>query len=36
VCGVLDFLGIADISRPDFGELLLPMPGEVAVYWIVV
>ena len=26
-------LGIADISRPDFGELLLPSPGEVAMYW---
>jgi uncharacterized protein YcsI (UPF0317 family) len=26
-------LGIADISRPDFGELLLPLPGEVAMYW---
>jgi uncharacterized protein YcsI (UPF0317 family) len=26
-------LGIADIARPDFGELLLPLPGEVAMYW---
>ena len=26
-------LGIADISRPDFGEALLPAPGEVPVFW---
>jgi uncharacterized protein YcsI (UPF0317 family) len=26
-------LGIADITRPDFGELLLPLPGEVPMYW---
>ncbi len=26
-------LGIADIERPDFGELLLPLPGEVTMYW---
>jgi uncharacterized protein YcsI (UPF0317 family) len=26
-------IGIADIERPDFGELLLPLPGEVAMYW---
>jgi uncharacterized protein YcsI (UPF0317 family) len=26
-------LGIADIERPDFGELLLPLPGEVPMYW---
>ena len=26
-------LGIADIARPDFGEMLLPLPGEEALYW---
>ena len=26
-------LGIADITRPDFGELLLPLLGEVPMYW---
>ncbi len=26
-------LGIADIARPDFGEVLLPLPGEVPMYW---
>ena len=26
-------LGVADISQPDFGEVLLPLPGEVPLYW---
>ncbi len=26
-------LGIADIARPDFGEVLLPLPDEVPMYW---
>ena len=26
-------LGIADISKPDFGEVLLPLAGEVPLYW---
>jgi uncharacterized protein YcsI (UPF0317 family) len=26
-------LGIADVARPDFGELLLPLPGEVPMFW---
>jgi uncharacterized protein YcsI (UPF0317 family) len=26
-------LGIADLSQPDFGEVLLPLPGEVPVFW---
>lgn len=26
-------LGIADISKPDFGEELVPEPGEVPIYW---
>lgn len=26
-------LGIADIGRPDFGEVLMPLPGEVPVFW---
>lgn len=26
-------LGIADISAPDFGEVLLPLPGEMPMYW---
>jgi uncharacterized protein YcsI (UPF0317 family) len=26
-------LGILDISRPDFGEALMPLPGEVPMYW---
>ena len=26
-------LGIADIAKPDFGEVLLPLPGEVPLYW---
>jgi uncharacterized protein YcsI (UPF0317 family) len=26
-------LGIGDISKPDFGEVLLPLPGEVPLYW---
>jgi uncharacterized protein YcsI (UPF0317 family) len=26
-------LGIADLSRPDFGEVLLPLPDEVPMYW---
>lgn len=31
--GHSDDLGIADLSRPDFGEVLLPLPGEVPVFW---
>ncbi|MEP4378432.1 MAG: DUF1445 domain-containing protein [Alphaproteobacteria bacterium] len=26
-------LGIADIGKPDFGEVLTPEPGEVPIYW---
>lgn len=26
-------LGISDIAAPDFGEVLLPLPGEVPMYW---
>lgn len=26
-------LGIADIAKPDFGEVLMPLPGEVPMYW---
>ena len=26
-------LGITDLSQPDFGEVLLPLPGEVPVFW---
>jgi uncharacterized protein YcsI (UPF0317 family) len=26
-------LGISDVTRPDYGELLLPLPGEVPMYW---
>lgn len=26
-------LGIADLARPDFGEVLQPLPGEVPLYW---
>ncbi len=26
-------LGIADLGTPDFGEALLPLPGEVPLYW---
>lgn len=26
-------LGITNIEQPDFGELLLPLPGEVPMYW---
>jgi uncharacterized protein YcsI (UPF0317 family) len=26
-------LGIADISKPDFGEVLMPIPGEIPMYW---
>ena len=26
-------LGIPDISRPDFGEVLMPLPGEMPMYW---
>ena len=26
-------LGIGDISQPDFGELLMPLPSEVPMYW---
>ncbi|MGA2567249.1 MAG: DUF1445 domain-containing protein [Pseudolabrys sp.] len=26
-------LGIADLSKPDFGEVLMPRPGEVPMYW---
>ena len=26
-------LGIADVSKPDFGEVLLPLTGEVPLYW---
>ncbi|MES2282999.1 MAG: DUF1445 domain-containing protein [Pseudomonadota bacterium] len=26
-------LGIADMARPDFGEVLLPLPGEIPMYW---
>jgi uncharacterized protein YcsI (UPF0317 family) len=26
-------LGIADIEQPDYGELMLPLPGEVPMYW---
>lgn len=26
-------LGISDIGKPDFGELLVPEPGETPVYW---
>jgi uncharacterized protein YcsI (UPF0317 family) len=26
-------LGIAELGQPDFGEVLLPQPGEVPMYW---
>lgn len=26
-------LGIADIGKPDFGEVLTPLPGEVPMFW---
>jgi uncharacterized protein YcsI (UPF0317 family) len=26
-------LGIADISKPDFGEVLMPLRGEIPIYW---
>jgi uncharacterized protein YcsI (UPF0317 family) len=26
-------LDIADIGRPDFGEVLMPLPGEVPMFW---
>lgn len=26
-------LGIGDVGKPDFGELLMPLPGEVPMYW---
>ncbi|MES2511076.1 MAG: DUF1445 domain-containing protein [Pseudomonadota bacterium] len=26
-------LGITDISQPDLGEVLLPLPGEIPMYW---
>lgn len=26
-------LGITDIAQPDFGEVLLPLPGEVPLFW---
>lgn len=26
-------LGICDVSKPDFGELLMPLPDEVPMYW---
>jgi uncharacterized protein YcsI (UPF0317 family) len=26
-------LGITDLSKPDFGEVLKPLPGEVPMYW---
>ncbi len=26
-------LGILDVARPDFGEVLLPLPGEVPLFW---
>lgn len=26
-------LGIANIEHPDFGEVLLPLPGEIPMYW---
>jgi uncharacterized protein YcsI (UPF0317 family) len=26
-------LGIADLGRPDFGEVLLPLPNEVPMFW---
>jgi uncharacterized protein YcsI (UPF0317 family) len=26
-------LGIADLEKPDFGEVLLPLAGEVPLYW---
>lgn len=26
-------LGISDIAAPDFGEVLMPLPGEVPMYW---
>lgn len=26
-------LGIPDIAKPDFGEVLIPEPGEVPIYW---
>ncbi|MEM0907138.1 MAG: DUF1445 domain-containing protein, partial [Pseudomonadota bacterium] len=26
-------IGIADLSQPDFGETVLPQPGEVPVFW---
>ena len=26
-------LGISDIGKPDFGEVLMPLPNEVPIYW---
>lgn len=26
-------LGITDLARPDFGEVLMPLPGEVPMFW---
>ncbi|MES2051245.1 MAG: DUF1445 domain-containing protein [Pseudomonadota bacterium] len=26
-------LGISDIAAPDFGEVLMPLPGELPMYW---
>jgi len=26
-------LGISDITKPDFGEVLIPEDGEVPIYW---
>ena len=26
-------LGIVDMATPDFGEVLLPLPGEIPMYW---
>ena len=31
--GVPDALGIADLARPDWGEVLTPLEGEVPLYW---
>ncbi len=31
--GDADALGIADIARPDFGEVLMPLPDEVPMFW---
>ncbi len=26
-------LGIADLARPDFGDPVVPQPGDVPVFW---